>query len=195
MLTFLQWLDNPLNTSTWSIFTIKLTHDLQLSSAHINSWSDSPVKPFHQCHINHSFCHCASDCLATVMSKVPFSQQGTNWTNLQSHAFFLVSPQTSPNELQLRWNLIRWIPCCTAKISRPFVVQNYTTMHIEHLVELSHTQNPILGDPNSWKIFNFESSLATLDSSMIYLILSPRSFCLTFDCSSPSILSSWSSCY
>jgi len=62
----------------------KLTHDLQLSSAHINSWSNSSVKPFHQCNINHSFCHYASDCLATVTSKVPFSQQGTNLTNLQS---------------------------------------------------------------------------------------------------------------
>jgi hypothetical protein len=56
--------------------------------------------------------------------------------------------------------------------------------------------NPLLiGDPNSWKVFNLEFSLGILDSSMIHLILSPWLICLTLDCSSSLILSSWSSCH
>jgi hypothetical protein len=38
-----------------------------------------------------------------------------------SHLFnFLVSPQTSPNDILLRWNLFHWIPCCITNLSRPF---------------------------------------------------------------------------
>ena len=55
--------------------------------------------------------------------------------------------------------------------------------------------NPLLIEPNSWKVFNLEASLATLNSSMIRLIMNPWLICLTLDCSSSSILSSWSSCH